>query len=777
MIQDKIFLDEKDPTGLSYNTPFTVFGSYGGRLWSKTPSGEIKYYTQNSDLSVYATTGSNSFNGNQTVTGSLTVTEGITGTATTASYVEYAGVANKPTLVSGSAQITYSEISSIPEGIVSSSAQVGGYGIFATTGSNQFNGSQAITGSLTVTGQVVAQTLNVQQVTSSIVYSSGSNIFGNNSGNTHQFTGSVSVTGSMTVNGPGTFASSVTVGNNLLINNLTASKKGYTYQSPASNWGPQVSGLYFTPNNATDAKTTFTLELWNGIGSIITPLTIADTGTATFTGDVTVHSGLGTSVLNIGGTNGDYASAINLIGNNTFKNWQVGSNTGVQGSLEIRSSTVVGGTSFTTPVFSLSTTGAATFSCSVGVGAGMSIGTTGTNNISWNTSGGIRLSRTNIGPEDTLTQRWTGTLAYVDIAASSQWNGGVTILPNGGGNVGIGTATTIGLLTLGKAGGGQYISARDNTTGYEIGYLQFNSDNITLNPQGGASGNDSYIRLLTSSTERVRITSEGYLGTTVTNTTVSAGDLLGVLSFVSRDASTYSSGGITNIRSYATTTYNTGNVAGDLRFYVSDGLQNTTGTYLFGTEAMRITSGGNVVLSNTIQLNGTITNVGTGGGVYTQSVWYNDPTNQVLFENGRQTDSAAGTGRTVYFTWRGGPNVGGGVQLQHGTNAWAAYTSDARLKTKVADIENGIEAVMKLNPIKFKWSRELESSRTVIGFTAQNVEEAIPDAVFNSWKDEELGDVKSYYSDYLIPYLVKAIQELKSENNVLKSILERNNIS
>ena len=79
MIQDKIFLDEKDPTGLSYNTPFTVYGSYQGRLWSKTPSGSIQYYSQNSDLSAYATTGSNQFNGSQTITCSLTVTGGISG--------------------------------------------------------------------------------------------------------------------------------------------------------------------------------------------------------------------------------------------------------------------------------------------------------------------------------------------------------------------------------------------------------------------------------------------------------------------------------------------------------------------------------------------------------------------------------------------------------------------------------------------------------------------------------------------------------------------------
>jgi hypothetical protein len=215
MIQDKIFFDEKDPTGVSYNTPFTVYGSYQGRLWSKTPTGSIKFYTQNSDLSVYATTGSNQFSGSQTVTGSLTVTGGITGSVTTASYVEYTGVANKPALVSSSAQVTYSGLTGVPAGIVSSSAQVGGYGVFATTGSNQFNGSQAVTGSLTVTGQVVAQTLNVQQVTSSIVYSSGSNIFGNSLGNTQQFTGSVSVTGSLTVTTNGTELQVTSTGVNL----------------------------------------------------------------------------------------------------------------------------------------------------------------------------------------------------------------------------------------------------------------------------------------------------------------------------------------------------------------------------------------------------------------------------------------------------------------------------------------------------------------------------------------------------------------------------------
>ena len=49
---------------------------------------------------------------------------------------------------------------------------------------------------LTVAGTLTAQTLVVQTITSSVLYSSGSNIFGNNISNTQVFTGSLQVTGS-----------------------------------------------------------------------------------------------------------------------------------------------------------------------------------------------------------------------------------------------------------------------------------------------------------------------------------------------------------------------------------------------------------------------------------------------------------------------------------------------------------------------------------------------------------------------------------------------------
>jgi len=146
------------------------------------------FFVPRTETGSFATTGSNQFSGSQAITGSLTVTGGIVGTTSTASYVEYTNVANKPalvsgssqisfngitdkpTLVSGSSQITYSGLTGIPSGIVSSSAQVAGYGVFATTGSNTFQANQVITGSLFITQNlVVAGSSSIQYISSSVL--------------------------------------------------------------------------------------------------------------------------------------------------------------------------------------------------------------------------------------------------------------------------------------------------------------------------------------------------------------------------------------------------------------------------------------------------------------------------------------------------------------------------------------------------------------------------------------------------------------------------------
>jgi hypothetical protein len=79
------------------------------------------------------------------------------------------------------------------------------------TGSVNISGSLTVTGSITTNGTITAQTLVVQTVTSSIVYSSGSNIFGNALTNTQTMTGSVNITGSLTLRGNQTVFGVLTV--------------------------------------------------------------------------------------------------------------------------------------------------------------------------------------------------------------------------------------------------------------------------------------------------------------------------------------------------------------------------------------------------------------------------------------------------------------------------------------------------------------------------------------------------------------------------------------
>jgi hypothetical protein len=113
-----------------------------------------------------------------------------------ASYISLSGSYNT---FSGSNSEILTAVSSSQQQISASLLNV--ISIGATTGSNSFRATQSITGSLTVTGQIIAQTLNVQQVTSSIIYSSGSNNFGCDLNSRQTFTGSVLITGSLTIAG------------------------------------------------------------------------------------------------------------------------------------------------------------------------------------------------------------------------------------------------------------------------------------------------------------------------------------------------------------------------------------------------------------------------------------------------------------------------------------------------------------------------------------------------------------------------------------------------
>ena len=72
---------------------------------------------------------------------------------------------------------------------------------FALSASAGLTGSLGISGDLTVIGTVNARQFNINVISSSIIYQSGSTKFGDTSDDTHSFTGSVDITGSLIVNG------------------------------------------------------------------------------------------------------------------------------------------------------------------------------------------------------------------------------------------------------------------------------------------------------------------------------------------------------------------------------------------------------------------------------------------------------------------------------------------------------------------------------------------------------------------------------------------------
>jgi len=75
------------------------------------------------------------------------------------------------------------------------------HGIFNLSASATLTGSLGIDGDLTVLGTVNARQFNINVISSSILFQSGSTKFGDTSDDTHEFTGSVSISGSFLVNG------------------------------------------------------------------------------------------------------------------------------------------------------------------------------------------------------------------------------------------------------------------------------------------------------------------------------------------------------------------------------------------------------------------------------------------------------------------------------------------------------------------------------------------------------------------------------------------------
>ena len=121
----------------------------------------------------------------------------------------------------------------------------------------------------------------------------------------------------------------------------------------------------------------------------------------------------------------------------------------------------------------------------------------------------------------------------------------------------------------------------------------------------------------------------------------------------------------------------------------------------------------------------------------------------------------------------------GSNQIQLGNNTSTNFlckialtvTSDKRDKTNFKEIPLGLDFVSQLKPTSFEFKKERESNKADgierYGFLAQEILELEGDKPVII--DNENLDSLKYTSDYLIPVLVKAIQELKAEIELLKN--------
>lgn len=165
-------------------------------------------------------------------------------------------------------------------------------------------------------------------------------------------------------------------------------------------------------------------------------------------------------------------------------------------------------------------------------------------------------------------------------------------------------------------------------------------------------------------------------------------------------------------------------------------------------------------------------------------------TNRVCVTNGSgsitlYTPQDIGTSSSVRFGSFGvGTAASGTTGEIRATNNVTAYYSDARLKDFKGTINNALDKVNSLNgyyftaneaAVEFGYNQKMQ-----VGVSAQEVEAVLPEIVtaapFDIGQDAEGNeysisglDYKTVYYDKLVPLLIEAIKELKTEVETLKT--------
>ena len=123
-----------------------------------------------------------------------------------------------------------------------------------------------------------------------------------------------------------------------------------------------------------------------------------------------------------------------------------------------------------------------------------------------------------------------------------------------------------------------------------------------------------------------------------------------------------------------------------------------------------------------------------------------------------------------YQRFKSGSNIAGGIEGSNQTSVVYSASSDYRMKKNIKPLENGLERLSKLKPVKFDWKLNDQSTE---GFIAHEVQELFPDAVTgvkDAMSDEEfeltprVEEVRDEEGN-VITEAVEAVMEMRSVPN------------
>jgi hypothetical protein len=212
---------------------------------------------------------------------------------------------------------------------------------------------------------------------------------------------------------------------------------------------------------------------------------------------------------------------------------------------------------------------------------------------------------------------------------------------------------------------------------------------------------------------------------------------------------------------------------GDVRFGKNTGISNDAilGTWVAnnvrffasGAEAMRIDSGGNVMIGTTSTSSKFL--VTSSGDNIVSTVSGNSGANFIS----TRTSASGGSLFVLYITYNG-TQVG---SITNTSSATAYNTgSDYRLKENIVPMTGALDKVSQLKPVIFKWKVDGSAGQ---GFIAHELQEHFPDAV-SGGKDAVDAEGKPIYqgvdTSFLVATLTKAIQEQQAIINELKTRIE-----